>query len=54
MQSLLETYLNFISNDFWEDSEPTNLVPHIFLNIIAWDAEFSTAVYISTDEGTGR
>ena len=40
MQSLLEIYLYFISNDFWEDSEPANLEPHIFLNIIARDAEF--------------
>ena len=40
MQSVLEIYLYFILNDFWEDSEPANLEPHIFLNIIAWDAEF--------------
>ena len=41
MQSLLEIYLYFILNDFWEDSEPANLEPHIFfLNIIAWNAEF--------------
>ena len=30
MQSLLEIYLYFILNDFWEDSEPANLEPHIF------------------------
>ena len=30
MQSLLEIYLYFILNDFWEDSEPANFEPHIF------------------------
>ena len=37
---MLEIHLYFILNDFWEDSEPANLEPHFFLNIIARYAEF--------------
>ena len=52
MQSLLEIYLYFILNDFWEDSEPANLEPHIFFEHHCMKRWVSTAVYISTDEGT--